>query len=103
MTETSTAEHTDRRATSRIDAHLPFFIYGSLQGGDPFYDETFTISINGTGGLILMASSVQPGQRIMGTNQGNDHTQECVVVSVAAQPDDSYVAFEFATTMRHAS
>ena len=99
MTETSTAEHTDRRATSRIDAHLPLFIYGSLLGGDPFYEETFTISINGTGGLILMASSVQPGQRIMVTNQGNDQTQECVVVSVAAQPAGSYVAFKFPTPM----
>ena len=99
MTETSTAEHTDRRATSRIDAHLPLFIYGSLLGGDPFYEEASTISINGTGGLILMASSVQPGQRIMVTNQGNDQTQECVVVSVAAQPAGSYVAFEFPTPM----
>ena len=99
MTETSSAEHTDRRATSRIDAHLPLFIYGSLKGGAPFYEETSTISFNGTGGLILMASSVQPGQRIMVTNQGNDRTQECVVVSVAAQPAGSYVAFKFPTLM----
>ena len=99
MTETSTAEYRDRRATSRIEAHVPLFICGSLLGGDPFYEETFTISINGTGGLILMASSVQPGQRIMVTNQGNDQTQECVVVSVVAQPAGSYVAFEFLTPM----
>lgn len=99
MTETSTAEHTDRRATSRIGAHLPLFIYGSLPSGDPFYEESFTISFNGTGGLILMASSVQPGQRIMVTNQANDQTQECVVVSVAAQPAGSYVAFKFPEPM----
>lgn len=99
MTETSTAEHMDRRATSRIDAHLPLFIYGCLLGGAPFYEETLTISINGTGGLILMASNVQPGQRIMVTNQGNDQTQECVVVSVAAQRAGSYVAFRFSTPM----
>jgi hypothetical protein len=98
MTETSTAEHTYRRATTRIDAHLPLFIYGYL-GSDPFYEETFTISINGTGGLILMANRVQPGQRIMVTNQGNDQTQECVVVSVATQPAGSYVAFKFPTPM----
>ena len=95
MTETCTAEHADRRATSRIDAHLPLFVYGSLPDGDPFYEETFTISINGTGGLILMESSVQRGQRIMVTNQGNDQTQECIVVSVAAQLAGSYVAFRF--------
>jgi hypothetical protein len=99
MTETSTAEHADRRATSRIDAHIPLFIYGSLLGGDPFYEETLTISISGTGGLILLVSSVQPGQRIMVTNQGNDQTQECVVVSVAVQPAGSHVAFKFLSPM----
>ena len=100
MTETSTAEHTDRRATSRIDARLPLFICGSLLGGDPFYEEALTISINGTGGLILMASSVQPGQRIMVTNQGNDQTQECVVVSVEGQhARGSFIALKFPTPM----
>ena len=99
MTEIPTVEHIDRRATSRIDVHVPLFIYGSLLGGDPFYEETFTLSINGTGGLIFMASRVQPGQRIMVTNQGNDQTQECVVVSVAAHREGSYVAFRFPTSM----
>jgi hypothetical protein len=99
MAETSIAEYTDHRATSRIHVHLPLFIHGIMLGGDPFYEETYTISINGTGGLILMASSVQPGQRIVVTNQGNDQAQECVVVSVAAQPAGSYVAFEFPTPM----
>jgi hypothetical protein len=97
MTETSTAEPTNRRATNRIAAHLPLFIYGSLLGGDPFYEETFTISIHETGGLIWMAGSVEPGQRLMVTNQANDQTQECVVVSVVAQPAGSYVAFRFST------
>jgi hypothetical protein len=99
MSETSTVEHTDSRAASRIVARLPLFIYGSLPSGDPFSEETFTISITETGGLIWMASSVQPGQRIMVTNQGNDQTQECVIVSVAAQPEGSYVAFKFPIPM----
>ena len=46
-----------------------------------------------------MASSVEPGQRIMATNQANDQTQECVVVSVVAQPAGSYVTFRFSTPM----
>jgi hypothetical protein len=97
IAETSTAEYTDRRMTSRIYVHIPLFICGL--GRDPFYEETYTISINGTGGLIFMATSVQPGQRIVVTNQGNDQTQECVVVSVAAQPAGSHVGFKFPTPM----
>ena len=83
--------------TSRIYVRLPLSVYGV--GRDPFYEETHTISIHGAGGLILMASSVQPGQRILVANQGNNQTQECVVVSVAAQPEGSYVAFRFPTPM----
>ena len=48
---------------------------------------------------MLMASRVRPGQRIMVTNQGNDQTQECIVIWVAAQPAASYVAFKFPTPM----
>jgi hypothetical protein len=97
MTETSTAEHTGPRVKGRTNAQLPLFIYGSLPGGDPFHEETFTISINETGGLIWMASRVDAGQRIMVTNQANDQSQECVVVSIVAQPAGSYVAFRFST------
>ena len=99
MAETSITEYTNSRATSGIYVHLPLFVHGDMLGGDLFYEETYTISINGTGGLIMMASSVQPGQRIVVTNQGNDQAQECVVVSVAAQPAGSYVAFKFPTPM----
>ena len=97
MMDTSTAEYTHRRATRQIAAHLPLFIYGSLLAGDPFYEETFTISIHETGGLIWMGNRVESGQRIMVTNQANDQTQECVVVSVVTQPAGSYVAFRFST------
>ena len=83
--------------TSRIYVQLPLSVYGV--GRDPFYEETYTISINEAGGLILMASSVQPGQRILVANQGNDQTQECVVASVVAQPAGSYVTFKFPTPM----
>jgi hypothetical protein len=97
IAETSTAEYTDRRVTGRIYVRLPLFVF--RVGRHPFYEETHTISIDGTGGLILMASTVQPGQRIVVTNQGNDQMQECVVISVAAQPAGSHVAFKFLTPM----
>src|SRR3954462_12130351 len=97
MTETSTAEHTGPRVKGRTNAQLPLFIYGSLPGGDPFYEETFTISVNETGGLMWMGSSGGSGKRIIVTNQANDQTQECAVVSVVAQPAGSYVAFRFST------
>jgi hypothetical protein len=89
----SDAGYTDRRTTSRIHVRIPLFVYGYTPGGDPFYEETFSIVVNGAGGLISMTSDVRPGQRLVVTNEGNDRNQECVVVSV--EPYRSHIALKF--------
>jgi hypothetical protein len=93
----SSVGHTDRRMTSRIYVRIPLFIYGYTLGGDPFYEETYTIAVNGGGGLISMTSGVQSGQRLVVTNEGNDQTQECIVVSV--RPHGRHIAFKFPNPM----
>ena len=85
--------YTDRRLTSRTSIRIRLFIYGYMPGGDPFYEETYSIIVNGAGGLISMTSGVQPGQRLVVTNEGNDQTQECVVVSV--EPNCGHIALKF--------
>ena len=89
----SDVSYTDRRVTRRIYVRIPLFIYGYTPRGDPFYEEAHTIAVNGGGGLISMTRGVQPGQRLVVTNEGNDQTQECVVVSIA--PYGSYVGLKF--------
>ena len=91
----SDVRYTDRRVTRRIYVRIPLFIYGYTPRGDPFYEEAHTIAVNGGGGLISMTRGVQPGQRLVVTNEGNDQTQECVVVSIA--PYGSYVGLKFPT------
>ena len=84
----------DRRMTTRIYVRIPLFIYGYTPAGDPFYEETYTIAVNEGGGLISPTScGVQPGQRLVVTNEGNDQTQECIVVSV--RPRDRHIALKF--------
>lgn len=99
-TRTSILDHTDRRRTTRIQVDVPLFIYGYTQGGNTFYEETHTIEINGGGGLVAMTSRVQPGQRLAVTNQGNEQTQECVVVSIRAHlAHANHIALKFPTPM----
>ena len=93
----STVGGTDRRMTSRIYVHIPLFIYGYTPAGDPFHEESHTIAVNGAGGLISMTSGVLPGQRLVVTNEGNDQTQECVVVSVRSY--GSQIAVKFPNPM----
>jgi len=95
----SSAGYTERRMTSRIHVHIPLFIYGHTPSGDPFYEETYSIAVNESGGLISMASGVRPGQRLVVTNEGNDQTQECVVVSV--RPYGCGIAVKFPNPMPH--
>ena len=86
----------ERRMTRRIFADIPLFVYGHTPDGNPFYEQTCTIVINGNGGLISMTSSVQTGQILVLTNEGNGQTQQCVVVSVQTQQtQSSYIAVKF--------
>jgi len=97
---TPDAEYLDRRSTPRVDVHIPLFVYGRTPKGDPFHEETCTISINGAGGLISMSSRVQPGQRLVVTNQGNDQTEQCIVVSVVrGSRNGSKIALKFHSPM----
>lgn len=98
--KTRTIGYIDRRQTPRVYVHLPLFVYGRTPAGDPFHEETWTISINGGGGLISLSSRVQPGQRLAVTNQGNDQTEQCIVVSVSEGPaDGSKIALKFPAPM----
>jgi hypothetical protein len=97
---TPDAGYLDRRSTPRVDVHIPLFVYGRTPKGDPFHEETCTISINGAGGLISMSSRVQPGQRLVVTNQGNDQTEQCIVVSVVTGSSNGRkIALKFPSPM----
>ena len=95
-----TVELPDRRVTPRVYVRIPLFVYGRMPSGDPFHEEARTISINGAGGLISMSNRVQPGQRLAVTNQGNDQTEQCIVVSVAGGlADANKIALKFPAPM----
>jgi hypothetical protein len=85
---TTVIELKDRRTTRRVSVRLPVFIYGRTPAGDPFYEETQTILVNGYGGLISLSTPVRPGQELVMTNHGNDCTEQCVVVSVEVLAED---------------
>jgi len=47
-----------------------------------------------------MSSRVQPGQRLAVTNQGNDQTEQCIVVSVVTgSSNGNKIALKFPSPM----
>lgn len=79
-----------------VQTKLPLFVYGYGPEGAPFYEHAETIATNARGGLISMQTPVQPGQRLLITNQRNECSQECIVEFLGASMARGVdVAFQF--------
>jgi hypothetical protein len=86
----------DHWTTNCLYVRVALFVYGYTADDIPFHEVTYTIAINAQGGWIVMRTRVQPGQRLVVTNQGNEWTQECIVVSIrVGQAQGIEVAVEF--------
>lgn len=94
--------HAERRRSTRIEVRIPLFVYGYTPRSRPFHGEAYTVSINGTGGLIAMAAGIRPGQSLVITNEGNESTQECEVVSVRTRfARRNHIAIKFREPAPH--
>jgi hypothetical protein len=90
----------ERRRTPRRPLPIPLFVYGHTPEGQPFYEETFTTTVNVHGGSMRMETSVQLGQRLLVTNHENDSAQPCIVVFVGTRLGGGVdVAFSFTAAM----
>jgi hypothetical protein len=88
----------DRRRTRRARVQVPLLVYGYTLNDGPFAEKTTTIEINAHGALIAMETVVPPGERLLLTNETNQKTQQCIVLSVTTrQRSQEEVAVAFAT------
>lgn len=91
----------DRRLTRRVQVQIPLSVQAQCLGSDSICEVTRTISINAHGGLMSIpvpAQPVQPGQRLLVTNHGNEQTQEAVVVWARAKgPSNMKIGFRFSS------
>ena len=88
----------DRRRTGRARVEIPMLVYGYTLHDGPFAEKTSTIEINAHGALIAMETVVPPGERLLLTNEINQKTQQCIVLSVTTrQRSQEEVAVAFAT------
>ena len=87
----------DRRRTRRALVQIPLFVYGYTLHDGPFAEKTYTIEINAHGALIAMETAVPPGERLLLTNENNQKTQQCIVLSITTrQRPETEVAVAFA-------
>src|SRR5882762_7277912 len=67
---------------SDLPQDLPVLVYGRRKDEEPFREETKVHLLNLRGGLITLATSVEPGQQLILMNVATEEDQRCRVASV---------------------
>lgn len=98
MWSTVRGRRVDRRLTRRIQLQIPLSVEGQGPRSGSFHEDTRTISINAHGGMMSLVMPVLPGQRLLVTNQGNERTQEALVVwAKPKSPSGMNIGFRFSS------
>ncbi len=80
------AEATERRKSPRTSLYVPLFVYGYSAAGEPFHEDTNTLQVNDSGGLLRLDANVRCGQKLLVVNRVTKEEQECRVVTLAKRP-----------------
>ncbi|HUJ33301.1 MAG TPA: hypothetical protein VLY23_18615 [Candidatus Acidoferrum sp.] len=85
-----------QRRSERILVDVPLVIRGETSGKQSFREETFTVTINAHGALVMLEARVAIGQKIVVMNPKNWDEREASVAYLG-QPHAglAQVAFEF--------
>lgn len=75
---------TDRRMrrSARLKLTMPVLVHGKAMSGEPFRENTRTLSVSLHGGLLSLAANLESGQTLLVENKGTRREQECRVVYV---------------------
>jgi hypothetical protein len=73
------------RSSSRISLHVPVLVYGWSKGEASFHEETTTLLVNSSGGLVTLASKVGLGDTVFVVNGATQEEQECRVAYLGTE------------------
>jgi len=79
------AEQAKPRSSPRISFHIPIMAYGWSQQEISFHENTTTLLVNASGGLITLKTKVSVGDTIFVVNQSTHAEQECRVAYVGPE------------------
>ncbi len=75
----------DAKAASDRSPDLPVLVYGRRKDEEPFWEETNVHLLSFRGGLISLATSVEPGQHLILMNVATEEDQQCRVAFIGEQ------------------
>ena len=86
---------TGQRRSERVLLDVPVVIRGESPDQRAFREETFTVTVNAHGALLMMASKVSVGQKLVLTNPNRDEREGRVSYMGATYAGLAQVAVEF--------
>lgn len=78
-------ENAKPRSSPRISIRIPVVAYGWSQEAISFHENTITLMVNASGGLITLNTKVNVGDTIFVVNQSTQGEQECRVAHVGPE------------------
>jgi len=86
---------TGQRRSERVLLDVPVVIRGESPDQRAFREETFTVTVNAHGALLMMASKVSVGQKLVLTNPNRDEREGRVSYMGTTYAGLAQVAVEF--------
>lgn len=84
------------RRSERVLVDVPVVVYGETSARRAFREETFTVTVNAHGALMMLEAKVSLGQRLRLANSANKHERECRVAYTGSDHAGlAQVAIEF--------
>jgi hypothetical protein len=81
----SASESPKPRSSTRISLHLPVLVYGWSDAEASFHEDTTTLLVNASGGLVTLASKVELGSTLFVVNKSTQQEQECRVACIGPE------------------
>ena len=73
---------TEQRSSKRASLRVAVTVYGWAKNQGAFHEDTYTVLVNSSGGLVTLSARVEVGESLFVVNKNTHEEQECRVVYV---------------------
>jgi hypothetical protein len=82
-----TKPRADQRGSKRASLRVSVVVYGWIKNQGAFHEDTHTLLVNSSGGLVTLSTRVEAGESVFVVNKNTREEQECRVVYVQQEAD----------------
>jgi len=76
---------TKQRSSKRLSLRVPILVYGWAKDESSFHEETYTLLVNASGGLVALTTKAGLGDTLFLVNKATQEEQECRVAYVGPE------------------